>query len=318
LLSPSEIARRQRGIALVLVLWVLVLLSAMAISQSLTQRLEVAMTANVKDERAARALVDAGIEFMTLELLMQRGITNPEKWAADGLLRPWSFDGAVVGVAATAETARIDLNMATPEMLEALFKSSGMEEEEAQRLRDAIVDWRDGDSNHLLAGAEDPEYEAAGLPYGAKDANFESVEELRQVLGVTEDIYQRIAPALTVHSARRTVNPLLASPQVLGAIPGMTPEQVQAYLDLRESHREQGFPVPLPPGVSPMYVEQGQIPIYRVYAETTVEGGGKVKGEAVVNLGASNPRGYDVLERSYAPLVVPPAAPVEEDQEGKG
>ena len=35
----------------------------------------------------------------------------------------------------------------------------------------------------MLNGAEDADYEAEGLPYGAKDGPFQSVEELRQVLG---------------------------------------------------------------------------------------------------------------------------------------
>jgi general secretion pathway protein K len=300
---------RQAGIALVLVLWVLVLLTVMAVSLALTQRLELAMTANVKEEREARALVAAGIEFMTLQLLLQRGRPEPENWQADGLLRPWSFAGRSIGVAATPETARIDLNMATPELLESLLRSAGLEDADAQRLRDVILDWRDSDDQHLLHGAEDPEYRAAGLPYGAKDANFESVEELRQLLGMTAAVYDRIAPALTVFSARRTVNPLFAAPQVLAALPGMTPEELQAYLLLREGNRQLGLPVPPPNGINPIYLEQGHIPIYRVYAETAIEGGGKVRGEAVVNLGAAGRRGYSVLERSNAPAVVPTAAP---------
>jgi general secretion pathway protein K len=311
-------SRDQAGIALVLVLWVLVLLSAMAVSLALTQRLELAMTANVKEEREARALVAAGIEFMTLQLLLQRGQPESEDWPADGLVRPWAFEGHPIGVAATPETARIDLNMATPEMLESLLRSVGLEDADVQRLRDVIVDWRDGDDQHLLNGAEDPEYDSAGLPYGAKDANFESVEELRQLLGMTPEAYARISPALTVHSARRTVNPLFAAPAVLAALPGMTPEELQAYLQLRDMNRQQRLPVPPPAGVNPMYLEQGQIPIYRVYAEAAVSGGGMVRGEAVVNLGASERRGYQVLERSNAPAVVPQAAPVEQDREGKG
>jgi general secretion pathway protein K len=47
-------------------------------------------------------------------------------------------------------------------------------------LVDAILDWRDEDDLHLVNGAEDPDYKAAGLPYGAKDGPFDSLEELQQ------------------------------------------------------------------------------------------------------------------------------------------
>jgi len=296
-------------------LWVLVLLAAMAVSVAYSQRLELAMAANFKEEREARALVEAGIEFMVLQVLSQWGQPEPEDWRADGMVRPWSFGGRTIGVAAAPETARIDINMAMPEQFDALFKSVGLEDAEAQRLRDVILDWRDGDDQHLLHGAEDPEYRRAGLPYGAKDGNFETVEELRQLLDMTPEIYSRIAPALTVYSARRTVNPFYAPPQVLAALPGMTDAELHAYLQLRTYNMQHNLPVPFPNGVNPIYLEQGQIPIYRIYAETALSGGGKVRGEAVVNIGPSGQTRYQVLERGYAPLGAPAGGSVETDRE---
>ena len=59
----------------------------------------------------------------------------------------------------------------------------------AAALVDAIVDFRDEDDLHCLQGAEDRDYADAGLPRGAKDAAFEAVEELQQVLGMTREIY---------------------------------------------------------------------------------------------------------------------------------
>ena len=49
-------------------------------------------------------------------------------------------------------------------------------------------------------GAEEAAYRAAGLPWGPKNAPFETVEELQQVLGMTADIYKRVAPSLTTYS----------------------------------------------------------------------------------------------------------------------
>lgn len=304
----------QRGVALVLVLWVLVLLTTMAISMSTTQRLELNMAANLTQERQARALVDAGIEFMALQLLLQRTGPEEEKWKADGMARPWRFNDRTVYVAATPENGRIDVNVATPEMLEELLRSVGLEDAQAAQIRDAILDWRDADDQRQLNGAEDPQYEDAGRPYGAKDAAFASVEELRMVLGITPAIFDAIASALTVHSRRRTVNPLFASRQVLSAMPGMDETAVDDYIALRTQNQAQGLAVPAPTGVNRMYLEMGKTPIFRVYAETEMPEGGMVKGEVVLNIASRGRGGLSYIERSYAPRATPGRAPLDTEE----
>ena len=71
----------------------------------------------------------------------------------------------------------------------------------ADAIAGAIVDWRDGDDlTQPMGGAEDPQYAAAGLPYGAKDAPFDTVAELEQVLGMPRTLFERAAEHLTVFS----------------------------------------------------------------------------------------------------------------------
>ncbi len=300
-----------------LVLWVLVLLTTMAVSMSTTQRLELNMAANLTQERQARALVDAGIEFMALHLLMQRSGPEAEQWKADGLARPWRFQGRTIQVAATPENARIDLNVATPEILQELLLSAGVEDARATEIRDAILDWRDADDQRQLNGAEDPQYKEAGRPYGAKDAAFDSVEELRMVLGMTPEIFESVASALTVHSRRRTVNPLFASRQVLSALPGMDQTRLEDYIALRSQNQQQGLAVPAPVGVNRMYLEMGKTPIYRVYAETEMPEGGVVKGEVVLNIASRGRGGLSYIERSYAPRAAPARAPLETEESSR-
>ena len=84
---------------------------------------------------------------------------------------------------------------------------------------DAIADFRDKDDLERLNGAEDSAYSAAGRDYGPKNARFETVDELRRVLGVTPDIYRPLAPLVTVHSGRRGINPVTAPHALLLALP---------------------------------------------------------------------------------------------------
>ena len=70
----------------------------------------------------------------------------------------------------------------------------------------------------MSGGAEDDDYAAAGRPYGAKDAPFESIAEVEQVLGMTPAIYAKVEPFLTVFSGNGTPDASYAAPEVLAAM----------------------------------------------------------------------------------------------------
>ena len=65
-------------------------------------------------------------------------------------------------------------------------------------LADAIIDFRDEDNEKGRNGAERRDYDSAGLSYGPKNEPFQLVDELVYVLGMTPNIYRRVAPLLTV------------------------------------------------------------------------------------------------------------------------
>ncbi|HEX2201008.1 MAG TPA: hypothetical protein VHH93_03210, partial [Gammaproteobacteria bacterium] len=77
-----------------------------------------------------------------------------------------------------------------------------------------------------LQGAEDEDYQAANLPYGAKDHDFNCVEELQQVLGMTPALYRKLAPLLTVHSHRPNVDINLAPPALVQVLEASEAAQV--------------------------------------------------------------------------------------------
>ena len=67
-------------------------------------------------------------------------------------------------VAVRDEAARIDLNAASFELLQAFFEALGEPRAVATRLAAAVIDWRDADSlGQPAGGAEDADYAAAGL-----------------------------------------------------------------------------------------------------------------------------------------------------------
>jgi len=66
---------------------------------------------------------------------------------------------------------------------------------------DAVVDWLDNDENPRVGGAESPYYLALPNPYRAKNDLFDTIGELRLVRGVTDEVYEKLRPFVTVSSS---------------------------------------------------------------------------------------------------------------------
>lgn len=91
-------------------------------------------------------------------------------------------------------------------MLTELFIGVGVEDDAAIALAAAIQDWRDPDDLVSPEGAEDDEYIAAGLDWGPKNAPFDMVSELLQVLGMTPELYRLIERSVTVYGGQSRPN----------------------------------------------------------------------------------------------------------------
>jgi general secretion pathway protein K len=220
----------QRGIALIAVLWVTTILALIAAVFMRETRVEVNLRHNSIENAKAEALADAGVNRAILGLL---GLDKSLPWAVDGTPYEFAFADGTVTVAMQDEGGKIDLNRSAGSVLQGLFTSVGVAPASAERLADAIADFRDADNLRRPNGAEDADYAAANLPYDAKDAPFATTEELLQVLGMTRALYDRVAPLITVYSPRRDVNLATAPPEVLRALPYLTPDHINALLQQR-------------------------------------------------------------------------------------
>ncbi len=325
-------ADRQRGLALIAVLWGLVLLSVIAMSVVTNTRTEALLARNLAQNAAAKALADAGLERAILDLreselrgtlgaaldtLMELGEgaaavsggreaeaagapAEPEDGAAlaippdgmreDGSVYSWRVRGGEVLISAQDEGGKIDLNRAPDSIIRGLFAAVGVAEDEAAALTDAIVDYR-----------------AAGRQYGAKDRPFESTDELLQVLGMTTEVYELVAPALTVHSRRRRVNRDTAPPLVLAALLGLDAEELAAReadeLEVEEPLSSSRSLANLLTG--PIGQARSRIGIYTIRAVARANSGAVFVREAVINLEGDPGRLYRVLEWRRGSLAAP-------------
>lgn len=207
---------RQAGAALLLVMWLIALLASLIGAFALSARVE-----RLQERVLSRGVIAGEAARAGLEMALVR-VADPDlhrRWVPDGRTYHWRYDGIPVDVQVTDEQGKVDINAADPSLLAALFKAVEVPGDQAARLASAMVDWRDADSlTQAQGGAEDPQYEEAGLPYGAKDAPFETIAEAEQVLGMTPAIFARVRDYLTVYTGQGTPDQAFAAAPVLTAM----------------------------------------------------------------------------------------------------
>ncbi len=236
---------RQSGIALVIVLWMLSLLIILATGYSRMVRIETGLTANLVHSNQAKAIAEAGVWQAVSELLKPR---VEQIWKTDGTNYSHEFKQGNINLKIIDESGKIDLNTARSDLLYGLIQSSDASEsteEDHLQLLQAILDWRDKDNLVRTNGAEDDDYQRLDYEYGAKDGSFNSLDELQLVLGMTTTIYNRLKPALTIHSHQAGINPNSAPREALLAIPGISVEQVDDFIESRLNITDTQTPPPL-------------------------------------------------------------------------
>ncbi|MCW5557242.1 MAG: general secretion pathway protein GspK [Verrucomicrobiae bacterium] len=193
----------ERGSALVITLWVAFGLVALALYFAQSTTLEL----RGSDNRAAMQEADQAIEgaaryaVYLLSNLQQPGVLPelvtyqheavPVGDATFWFLGRQDSQGGLSGLSAATptqpwfalvdEASKLNLNTATQEMLEQL---PGMTSQFAA----AIVDWRDEDDEVTTGGAEDQAYLLRRPAYHCKNADFESIDELRLVANATPQL----------------------------------------------------------------------------------------------------------------------------------
>ncbi len=285
---------RQRGVAFVVVIWLMALLTILLGAFALIARTEGMQARHLYDATVARYAAEAGINQASYFL----SVPDPQmRWIPDGRGYAFAFDDAQIEVRITDESGLIDLNTADQLMLTELFTSAGVEADAAEALAAAIQDWRDPDDLVSPNGAEDAEYEAAGYTWGPKNAPFDMVSELQQVLGMTPALYQRIERTVTVYGGQARPNLAFAPIEILLTIPGMTPELAQQIIDARHAwDPASGAPPPmLPDGTQLM--AQGGTGTYSIESRATLPNGAWTQVDATIRLGGAGVSGmaYTVL-----------------------
>jgi general secretion pathway protein K len=270
--SSEHASSSEQGVVIVAVLWILMALSALAVIFSLYLSASAQALAVNDTELRTGALVSASVELAAYQLALAGDKARPPRGSFH-----FRMDDADVVVNFTSEAARIDLNYAPKEMLAALFAGFGAKKEAANEDADRVIGWR----TRLTPGATNDEealYHAAGLSYPPRQALFAHVSELALVVGLPPALVDRALPFVTVFNGSSSVDPEIAAPEVLAALPDKGADQPKAGLS---SDMSAATDASAPATDAPA----AKSPCYRIESTVNFSNGRSTASEVVIALG---------------------------------
>jgi general secretion pathway protein K len=185
---------RQKGFALLIVLWIVGFLALLGTQLVATGRSDTQLSDNLKQAAVLEAAADGAVANVMYSMVA----AGDQSIRPDGQVREVRIGQTPVRVQVEKESDLVNLNTTDAPLLRALVTEVGGTPAVANGIAGAILDWRTEDTDLRPSGVEAPQYRAAGRVYGPPKSPFRSVEELADVLYVTPALFARLAPHLTV------------------------------------------------------------------------------------------------------------------------
>lgn len=286
-----------------MVLWVLTILMVIVLSFSFMAKTETYAALSFKEGLEKQFFAEAGIERAIMEIFYRTqnlAVEGSDVWKTDGTPYSDTIGGGNYTVSIFNESGKIDINTlndASGIILKNLLMNSGVQEEIADTIVDSVLDWKDVDDLHRLHGAESDYYMSLPNPYKAKNANFDTLEELLLVKGVTPAILygssenRGMIDFLTIYSGTGGVNVNAAPKEVLTAVPGITPEIADAIISFRENAKITNLQEVGIPAQSNQYINLGESSTFTIEAIGN-KGDGKFGYGIRATLTIGGPNGY--------------------------
>jgi type II secretory pathway component PulK len=177
-------SNRHKGLILVTVLWVVVLLGGIVATIGRASLLDLKMRGSRVDSIRCKWACKGGVEKAAA--VLNEDLTDSDSfhdyWHANAVdFNDIILEGCSLTVKVVDEASKLNINTAT---FDQLMEFEGMTEEVAN----SILDWRDGNDEPRIGGAEGGYYESLHYGYRIRNGMFRTIRELLLVKGVTEDL----------------------------------------------------------------------------------------------------------------------------------
>lgn len=266
---PAPRTNDNRGFALIVVLWTLVLIAFIVGHLTASGKTEIRIATNISANAQAQAVADGAI----FEAIYHLSDPQPkQRWPVDGNPQELAIGNVRVRVRLEDEAWWINPSTASPPLVEALLRATGSDPESARGLAIAISEWVGTVAVARPQNAVVAEYRAAGLDYAPPGTALETLDELGRVLGMSPAILAVLRPHLT----------LFGPPQPSAATPD--PFVLAALAAASQA-------AALPPASQP----PPDVLTTRITATAFGSSNASATRSAIVRIGAVLPSGYQVL-----------------------
>jgi general secretion pathway protein K len=257
---------RERGFALLIVLWSLVLLSLLSAQLLASGRTAVKLAGNLRAAAQAQAAADGAIYGAIFHL----SIAGSGQWQADGKPHPFNIGGVNGAVQVTSLDGKINPNLASTLLLAGFFQALGTTPAQANALADAIIAWRNPATTPAAAQALLAQYKRAGMAFGPPGHGFADLSELAAVIGMTPNLLASAMPHMSLYQTGDP-DPSLADPVVRKAL----------RLSNQTGLSSSGY--------------TGTSPVYLIAADAGLTGALNVHRQAVVSIAGTGGQPYVIL-----------------------
>jgi len=234
----------QRGFALLATLWLSMAITTVVLAFALEARRDRVAVANLAESSQAVAVAQGCVATVMSHLdrlsagtapttVMPYDPTDPWQWVDTLLSEKSTVDGLPYTVRVQDADALLDINRASENDWRSFLSALNVDYTTADRLAQTISDWRDPDNDARSSGAERSDYVHAGRLVLPTNRNFRSVDELRNVMGMTPAVFHLIQPYLGVGTSDGRISVNTASAAVLRTIPAFTDDIVTVILGRR-------------------------------------------------------------------------------------
>jgi len=247
----------QRGVALAVVVWFLAAMSILVGGIVYQARMDARLTRLQVSEAMAVALADGAIQLALADMMrIEREGESVSRGTRTGV---YDLAGARVTVGFTPVIGLVDLNLATEELLFALFAyGAGTGEKVAEELALNMIEWRSPAVGGLNDSAREP-----GFPE-PRHGRFQAVEDLMLVPGIGRDIFESIRDSVYVaQQGQAGVDWSSAPASVLAILSGGDPDRARELVIERTGDAEPMVP---PADLDLSFQQQQVSSLYRVDA----------------------------------------------------
>ncbi len=200
--SSEQCLYRRRGSILIVALWALFFLSALALALNAYINPQISLASKLKERAKCYYSAKAGVKkaIQTIVVDETPGYIALKDLRNEKEFKEKELGEGVFSIDLMDEERKININKASFDMLKRFFEiAAGVSSKDASGIADSIIDWRDTDNDTRELGAENSYYQTLSPPYPCKNKDFEVIEELLLVKGISRENFNKVKDMTTIY-----------------------------------------------------------------------------------------------------------------------